>query len=205
MGYTELAIDDVEKGTLLEENLQEVYTAGKRAIDLVKQILAFARQSDAEIKPVQVITIAKEVMKLIRSTIPTTIEIQHTFESNSLVMGNPTQINQILLNLCTNAAYAMEDVGGILEVCVAETDLNDNSPPVQSGLTPGNYILITISDTGTGIKPDILDSIFEPYFTTKGVGEGTGMGLAMVHIWRQNNGRERVRQGNGLFSLSPNN
>jgi len=96
-------------------------------------------------------------------------------------MGNPTQIHQIFMNMCTNAAHAMDEAGGILKVEVGEVNLNNDASLVQSGLKPGNYILVSISDTGSGIKPDILDSIYEPYFTTKDVGEGTGMGLAMVH------------------------
>jgi PAS domain S-box-containing protein len=181
LGYTELALDDVEKGTMLESNLEEVYTAGKRARDLVKQILAFARQTDEELKPIRVDKIAMEVLKLIRSTIPVTIEIRHKIESDSLIMGSPTQVHQIFVNLCTNAAQAMDDTGGVLEVGLMDVKLDATFPLIQSGLKPGNYLKATISDTGPGISPDIIDSIFEPYFTTKGVGEGTGMGLAMVH------------------------
>ena len=112
----------------MEDNLQEVYTAGKRARDLVKQILAFARKSDEERKPIRVDTIAKEVLKLIRSTIPTTIEIKENIESHSLIMGNPTQVHQLFMNLCTNAAQAMEDAGGILEVGLTDVEHNDQSP-----------------------------------------------------------------------------
>jgi PAS domain S-box-containing protein len=181
IGYTELALDDVAKGTPQEDNLQEVYTAGKRARDLVKQILAFARQSDEEQKPIQVDTIAKEVLKLIRSSIPTTIEIKENIESHSLIMGNPSQVHQLFLNLCTNAAQAMEKSGGVLEVGLTDFEHHDQSPLLQSDLKSGNYLKITVSDTGPGISADIIDSIFEPYFTTKGVGEGTGMGLALTH------------------------
>ena len=181
IGFTELALDDVAKGTPLEDSLQEVYTGGKRARDLVKQILAFARQSDEEQKPLQVDTIAKEVLKLIRSTIPATIEIKENIESRSFIMGNPSQIHQLFMNLCTNAAQAMEDTGGILEVGVTDVNLNEQSALPLSELKPGNYIKITVSDSGSGISPDIIGSVFDPYFSTKGVGEGTGMGLAIVH------------------------
>jgi len=180
IGYTELALDSVGKGTLLEDNLQEVYTAGKRARDLVKQILVFARQSDEEQKPIQVDTIVKEVLKLIRSTIPTTIEIKENIESHSLIMGNPSQVHQLFMNLFTNAAHAMEDGGGVLEVGLMDVEHNEQSSP-QLGLKSGSYLKLSVLDTGTGIPPDIIESIFEPYFTTKVVGEGTGMGLAMVH------------------------
>jgi PAS domain S-box-containing protein len=181
IGFTELALDDVTKGTPLEDNLQEVYTAGKRAKDLVKQILAFARQSDEERKPLQVNTIAKEVLKLIRSAIPTTIKIKDNIESHSLILGNPSQIHQLFMNLCTNAAQAMEEAGGVFEVGLKDVEIDNTFSLTQFDLKPGNYMKVTVSDTGPGISPDIIDSIFEPYFTTKGVGEGTGMGLAMVH------------------------
>ena len=115
IGFTELSLDEVEKGTHLEDNLQEVYTAGKRAKDLVSQILAFARQSEEELKPIQVDKVATEALKFIRSSIPATIEIRQTIESDSLIMGNATQVHQILMNLFANAAHAMEDKGGILE------------------------------------------------------------------------------------------
>ena len=181
IGYSELALDDVEKETPLEEKLQEIYTAGKRARDLVKQILAFARQSDEEKTPIRVDTIAEEALKLIRSTIPTTIEIQKTIESDSMIIGNPSQVHQVFLNLCTNAAQAMGGTGGILEVGLKDVWIDNESPRKHFDLKPGNYLKITVSDNGPGIAPDIVDLIFEPYFTTKGVGEGTGMGLAMVY------------------------
>ena len=181
LGFTELALDDISKGTPLEDNLQEVYTAGKRARDLVKQILAFARQSDEVLKPIRVDTISKEVIQLIRSTIPTTIKINQEIKSDSLIMGNQTQVHQVLMNLCTNAAYAMEDTGGVLEVRVTDVELNDQPPQLLLELKSGKYMNVIVSDTGPGIPPDIIGSIFEPYFTTKSVGEGTGMGLALVH------------------------
>ena len=181
LGFTELSLDEVEKGTHIEDNLQEVYTAGKRAKDLVKQILAFARQSGEELKPIQVDTIATEVLKFIRSSIPTTIEIKQNIESDSLIMGNATQVHQILMNLFTNAAHAMENKGGILEFSLKDIVMDRGVNREKLGLEPGNYIEIKISDTGTGIAPEIIGFIFDPYFTTKGPGEGTGMGLAMVH------------------------
>jgi PAS domain S-box-containing protein len=181
IGFTELSLDEVENETVLKENLQEVYAAGIRAKDLVRQILTFARQSDEELKPIHIDTIAKEVIKFIRSSIPTTIEIEHHIESHSPIMGNSTQVHQILMNLCTNAAYAMQDRGGILELTLKDVVIDGASTPNNSGLKPGSYIEIKVSDTGTGIPAEIIDSIFTPYFTTKPPGEGTGMGLSMVH------------------------
>ena len=179
IGFTELALDDVEEDSMIEDNLQEVYTAGKRAKGLVAQILAFARQSEEELKPIQVDIIIKEVLQFIRSSIPATIEIRKNIDSNSCIMGNRTQVYQIMMNLCTNAAYAMEDEGGTLNVTLKDIVV-DESYSKNINLKPGNYIQLTVSDTGVGIPSDIIDSIFEPYFTTKDSGEGTGIGLAMV-------------------------
>ncbi|BHH85580.1 hybrid sensor histidine kinase/response regulator [Desulforhopalus sp. 52FAK] len=181
IGYAELAIDETERGSSLDESLQEIYTAGNRARDLVKQILAFARQSGEEKKPLQLSTILKEVIKFIRSTIPTSVEIHSSIESSAFILGNPTQVHQVLMNLCTNAAQAMSaDDSGVLEVQLTEIDLDLNNRWQKLHLEPGKYIELSISDTGQGIAPQNIESIFEPYFTTKKVGEGTGMGLAMA-------------------------
>jgi signal transduction histidine kinase/ActR/RegA family two-component response regulator len=180
LGFTELALYDVKKGSKLEINLQEVYAAGKRAKDLVKQILVFARQSDEEIKPVQPRILLKEVVKFMRSSIPSNIEIKHDIKSASYIMGNPTRIYQIFMNLCANAAYAMENDGGVLELNLTDIIIPGGYDRQNIDLKQGHYLEIKVSDTGTGISPEIVGSIFEPYFTTKGPGEGTGMGLAMV-------------------------
>lgn len=178
IGFTELALDETPEGTTAEDSLQEVYSAGKRAKDLVQQILAFARQSGEKRTPLQPVKIAKEVLKFIRSTIPATIQVQHSLDSESWIMGNATQIHQVLMNLCTNAAYAMEDSGGVLTVSMLDLSFDKEGSPI--GIEAGDYVEIKVSDTGSGIAPEIIDSIFDPYFTTKGTGEGTGMGLAMV-------------------------
>jgi signal transduction histidine kinase/CheY-like chemotaxis protein len=180
IGFTELALDSVDKNTLINDNLQEVYTAGLRAKDLVKQILAFARQSEEERKPIQPGLIIQEVLQFLRSTIPTTIKIQHVIESDSLVMGNATQVHQMMMNLCTNAAHAMEDAGGTLEVTISDVTKDHITSLNPVDLAHDDYVEIKVSDTGAGIAPDVIDSIFEPYFTTKAPGEGTGMGLAVV-------------------------
>ena len=181
IGFTELVLDDVEKGSMIEDNLQEVYTAGKRARDLVQQILAFARQSEENISPVRVDVIAKEVIKFVRSSIPTSIEIKQNIESNSFIMGNATKLHQVLLNLCTNAAQAMENEAGILQVDLKDVAIDSNFEISKVGLKPGDYIEIKISDSGIGIPSNLREFIFEPYFTTKSPEEGTGMGLAVVH------------------------
>jgi PAS domain S-box-containing protein len=181
IGFTELALDAADKETPIAEDLHEVYSAGLRAKDLVQQILTFARQSDEKLAPIQADIIIKEVLKFIRSSIPTTIEIKQTIKSDSLIMGNPTQIHRIMMNLCTNAAHAMENEGGTLEVALKDINIERAVRRGTSHLQSGNYIEIKVSDTGDGIEPQIINKIFEPYFTTKKRGEGTGMGLAMVH------------------------
>ena len=178
IGFTELALDETQKGTVLEDSLQEVYSAGKRAKDLVKQILAFARQSDEKRRPIQPGTVAKEVLQLIRSTIPTSIEIRQDINSDSWIFGNVTQLHQVLMNLCTNAAQAMEKLGGVLNVRLKDVFIDKDE--LSIGMKSGDYVEIKVSDTGAGIAPEFIESIFEPYFTTKGPGKGTGMGLAMV-------------------------
>lgn len=181
IGFTDLALEGAEKGSELEDDLLEISKAGKRAKDLVHQILMFARHSEEEYRPVRVDTIAKEVLKFIRSSIPTTIQIQSNIKSDSLIMGSATHIHQIFMNLLTNAAHAMDADGGILYVAVEDVHVaNDNRDHV-GGLKPGDYLQLLISDTGHGIPASIIDSIFEPYFTTKECGEGTGLGLAVVH------------------------
>lgn len=181
IGYTELSMEVVEKGSRLEDNLREILTAGQRAKDLVTQILTFARRTEGEKKPVQVGLMAKEVLKLIRSSIPTSIEIQQDIRSRALVMADPGQIHQIFMNLCTNAAQAMEMGEGVLRVRMSDVTLEKKIVKGSVAIKPGCYIRITVADTGPGIPGAQINSIFEPYFSTKVIGEGTGLGLAVVH------------------------
>jgi signal transduction histidine kinase/ActR/RegA family two-component response regulator/HAMP domain-containing protein len=181
IGFTELAMDDAEKETLLEDNLQQVFVAAQRAKELVQQILTFARQTGDELQPVRVDLIAKETLKLLRSSIPSTIRIKHNIRSKSLVMGNATQFHQVFMNLCTNASQAMEQDGGTLEIVLIDVVLGPDSNQGIESLEPGEYLKISVSDTGVGITQHALASIFEPFYTTKDPGEGTGMGLSVVH------------------------
>ncbi len=181
IGFTELVMEDVDQASIMEDNLNEVLIASKRAKDLVKQILAFARQSSQEVKPIQINTIVEEVLKLIRSAIPTSIQIQLQIDSDALVMANTTEIHQIVMNLCTNAAYAMGDKPGLLKVKLIEEMVTERKQMIHSILDPGTYLRLSVADTGSGIDPKNISAIFEPYFTTKPQGEGTGIGLAMVH------------------------
>ena len=206
IGFTELSLEIPEKGAVLEDNLREVYAAGKRAKDLVRQILAFARQSEEEIKPIQPGIIAKEVLRFIRSSMPVTIEIQQAIESDALIMGNPTQLHQILLNLCANAADAMEENGGVLDVRLQDVAIDDDPKWRPLHLPAGGYIEITVSDTGTGIPPETMNSIFEPYFTTKGPGKGHRNGACRGprhrgKLWRPNHGEKRFGTGKRVFRL----
>jgi signal transduction histidine kinase len=173
LGYAELVLLEApNKNDTLNKNVQQLIQAVDRAKKLVKQILTFSREGDEKPSPLVVNPIVKEVLEMLRSTLPTTINIQHYIQKEALtLLGNPTEFHQILMNLCTNAAQAMQGKVGILRVELKEIE----SP---SGLS---FLRLTVSDTGDGIPPDILERVFDPYFTTKKPGEGTGLGLSVVH------------------------
>ncbi len=181
-GFTELSLVEIEHETSCYENLQQVLLAANRARDLVKQILTFSRRTEHEKKPLQVSLIIKEALKFMRASLPSTIEIrQHIQSSSDIVQADPTQVHQILMNLCTNANHAMRERGGVLDVTLCDVDI---SSPEASGLhdvAPGPFLKLTVQDNGPGIERETLERIFEPYFTTKEQGEGTGLGLAVVH------------------------
>ena len=181
MGYTELALMDARKGSTISNNMKQVLHAATRARDLVKQILAFSRQSEEERRPLRVQPIFKEAIKMLRSSLPATIDIkQHIDPETGLIMGDPTQVHQVLMNLCTNAAHAMREKGGILEIRLENTHVDDSFAKAHPGLQPGPYVRLTVSDTGCGMSREVLERLFDPYFTTKEKGEGTGLGLAVV-------------------------
>ncbi len=182
VGNTELMMNDIPEWNPALYNLEEVRKASLRARDMVRQILNFSRQTELEAKPLRISLIIEESLKLMRSSIPTTIEIKHNFLTQAdNILADPTQINQILMNLCTNASHAMREKGGILEVGLKNIDLDNKDITRYQDLTPGKYVVLTVSDTGHGIEPEVITRIFDPYFTTKEVGEGSGMGLAVVH------------------------
>lgn len=181
IGYTELVLEDAEKGSQLETSLQEVFAAGKRARDLVQQILTFARKSETQPQPIPIKEAAREALRFLRSTIPAHIEIKQDLKSDASVMGESSQIHQLFLNLCTNAAQAMDSDGGVLQIHVKDTDLSETILKKHPDIKAGRHIEISVSDTGPGIPEEHLDSIFEPYYTSKDIGEGTGLGLAVVH------------------------
>jgi len=182
VGNTELAMDDIPEWHSARRNLKEILTSSIRARDIVKQILAFSLQSPQEKKPVRIIPIIKESLKLLRSSIPATIRIHQSISSDSdTVLADPVQINQVLINLCINAVHAMGDKGGVLEVGLEDVELDSGDAIQYHDLPSGKYVRLTVSDTGHGIESMLLKRIFDPYFTTKGVGKGSGMGLSVVH------------------------
>ena len=182
IGYTELLRYDLPEDSKAQSSLEAIYEAGIRAKDLIQQILTFSRQSEEEKKPLRINTIVKEALKLLRASLPTTIEIRQNLESESgAVLANPTQIHQVLINLCTNSAQAMQEKGGVLEVSLEDADLDSEAAASNPDLQPGEYVKLTVRDTGSGIAPEIRERIFDPYFSTREPEQGTGMGLAVVH------------------------
>ncbi len=181
LGYTEMLQLKLDKGSTEHEYAHHIYSAGNRAKALVQQILTFSRQTEHELRPVDVNATIQEVTHLLRSSLPSTIEIQQNLQSKPLVMGDPTQLHQILMNLCTNAAHAMKDTGGVLDIELTTVELKDNLASAQIKMTPGVYMQLNVSDTGCGIPAEIIDRVFDPFFTTKKRGEGTGMGLSVIH------------------------
>ena len=181
IGYTELALNEAEKDSVLYQNLKEVFRASERARDMVKHILTFSRQTEQKHTPVHVKMICREVIKFLKASLPANIEIKQKISSDSLTMADPTQIHQLLMNLCTNAGHAMALKGGELEITLIDIHFGEDVLAEHPELKPGAYIEITVSDTGYGISPSIIDRIFDPFFTTKEKGEGTGMGLSVAH------------------------
>ncbi len=180
-GFTELAMTGLDPAGMEYDCLQEINTAAIRARELVKQILAFSRDTKQESQPVQIKLILKEALKLIRASLPTTIEIRKDIKSDALVVADPTSINQIIMNLCANSAHAMKKEGGIFDVLMDDVTLDSGFTALYPNMVPGKYVRMIFRDTGHGMSHDMKDRIFDPFFTTKDKGEGSGMGLAVVH------------------------
>jgi PAS domain S-box-containing protein len=182
LGNAELASDDVPDWNPARHNLEQIKTASLRARDVVRQLLSFSRKEEQTRQPVDISSLIKESLKLLRASIPASIQIRESISGPyETIWADPTQIHQVLINLCANAAYAMSEKGGILDVGLENVLLDKTGAALYHGLTEGRYVKLSVSDTGTGIPPEIKDFIFDPYFTTKEVGKGTGMGLAVVH------------------------
>jgi CheY-like chemotaxis protein len=182
MGYTELAQMQQDNPERLSYNLKEIEAATIRARDLVRQILTFSRKSGQEKKLMRMSLVVKEALKLLRSTIPTSIEFREDIISEGQVLADATQIHQIIMNLCTNAFHAMrDDNGGVLTVSLNSVVMAGHHSAQGVEFADGEYLHLQVNDTGKGMDQQTLANIFEPYFTSKGIGEGTGLGLAVVH------------------------
>jgi len=180
IGMSELLMEDLQLGSTEYGNAQEILKAGKRGSDLVRQILAFSRQSEHKLIPVRAQQILREVLKLMRATIPAYIEIDEDIQSDcGLLMADPTQIHQVAMNIITNAFHAVESKGGKISVQLKEVALAADEL-IDSSLAAGRYVRFSITDTGHGMNQDLMNKIFEPYFTTKEQGKGTGLGLAVA-------------------------
>ncbi|MFZ1984798.1 MAG: response regulator [Desulfatitalea sp.] len=205
IGFAEMTLHYGDLNPQARGNIQEILKAGMRAKELVLQILAFSRRSEQQFLPVRLADIVAEALKLLRPTLPATIAIQTRIDSHSAIEANINQIHQVIMNLCTNAAHAMRQAGGTLTVALADTHVDAQKALTHRDLKQGHYVCLSVQDTGHGMDATTLERIFEPYFTTKRAGEGSGLGLAVVHgIVKNHKGAIMVesRPGAGtLFAL----
>jgi signal transduction histidine kinase len=193
VGYTELTMDEVPEDSAARKNLEEILKAAHRAKNLVQQILTFSRQSGQEREPIRVQYVIKEALKLLRATIPSTIEIEHHLDENcGAISGDATQIHQVIMNLGTNAYQAMQESGGKLEISLTEVNITYADTIERVGLKPGRHLQLKVKDEGCGMEPAVMDRIFEPYYTTKSHGKGTGLGLAVIHGIVKNHGGDII-------------
>ncbi len=184
IGYSELSLKMAPEDGRLGHNIRQVLLAANRAKELVRQILSFSRKAEQEKKPVRIGLIIKEVLQLLRASLPSVIEIDqqiHPDAVDSTTLADPSQIHQVLMNLCTNAAHAMAERGGTLRVGLEKVEIAGTNGVEKPDLQPGTYLKLSVSDTGHGMEPSVQSKVFDPYFTTKGSNEGTGMGLSVVY------------------------
>ena len=187
-GYAELTMRVLEDRSKATQYLQNILNAAERARELVGHILTFSRRTEREMAPIEPKSLIKEALKLLRASLPTTIEIQESMGSDCHILGDPSQLHQVIMNLCTNAAHAMREKGGVLKVALDDVDIDERFAKLHHGISPGRHLRLKVSDTGHGIAPENLERIFDPFFTTKPQGEGTGLGLSVVHGILQNFG-----------------
>ncbi len=194
IGYVDMAICHLSEDSIVRRNLKEVLKAANRAKDMVQQILAFSRRSEPERKPMKIQPLIKETLKMLRVLLPSTIEINQNIDKEcGTVLADQSQIYQMIMNLGTNAYHAMSNKGGVLGVTMTEVNIDSGDLTSNLAITPGAYLKLTVSDTGHGMDRTVMERIFNPYFTTKGPGEGTGMGLSVVHgIVRRHGGHITV-------------
>jgi PAS domain S-box-containing protein len=179
--YTEIALRSTADDNL-RPYLEQVLKSSRRASNLVKQILAISRQTEQQRIIMQLGPIVKESLKLMRASLPSTIDIrQHLAPDGDWISADFTEIYQLVMNLCTNAAHAMKDTNGVLDVNLDVVDLDQEQSAFGMNLKPGTYVRLSVQDSGQGMTPEVIERIFEPYFTTKEIGQGTGLGLALVH------------------------
>lgn len=189
IGYAQLARYNLKDNAQALKDIDHVLTASNRAKDLVKHILGFSRLTEHLMQPVQLHHIVKEALKLIRASLPSTIEIRQSIASSrTTILADPTEIHQVIMNFCTNALHAMESSGGILDVTLVPVDSDAVDMNDHPDLKPGSYLKLVVSDSGCGIDPSNIERVFDPYFTTKKQGTGTGLGLAVVHGIVKNHG-----------------
>ncbi len=183
ISYSEIGLykKDMNKEKI-KYSFEQILKAGGRAKEVIKQILTFSRQRDEQLGPVKIGGVVKEALKLISATLPKTIDIRENIMTDSdTVLADPTQIHQILMNLCTNAEHALREKGGVMEISLGEICIHSESQQQNFDLLPGTYLDLSVKDTGAGMEASVMERIFDPFFTTKGPAEGTGMGLSVVH------------------------
>ena len=182
LGYTDLALADLPDGHPARDDLEQVMKAARRARDLVEQILIFSRRSDQEKHPVQLHFVVNDALKLIRSMLPGNIEISQKVEARGdTVMADASQLHQVVMNLAVNGVFAMRKSGGVLRVELGRHEVDEETARNVEGLEPGTYVVLSVIDSGEGMDDATLGRVFEPFFTTKRPGEGTGLGLSVVH------------------------
>ncbi|MDD2465221.1 MAG: DUF3365 domain-containing protein [Desulfobulbus sp.] len=181
IGYAELAKESSPKDSIVAKDIERVIQAGERASSLVKQILAFSRQTEQEKCSIVPTYIVKEAINFLRPVLPSTISIKHQIDTTDSIIADPGQFHQIVVNLCTNAFHAMEQNGGTLSISLHNKELFQEDVQLHAEVQPGKFVMLSVKDSGIGMLPEVKTRIFEPYFTTKGVGKGTGMGLAIIH------------------------
>ena len=182
IGYAEFIQQEVPAESRIGQDIAEVLVSGKRAADLVKQILTFSRKTDSEKEPLRPHLVVREALKMLRATLPTTIYIEESIDPDcGIILAAPTSIHQITINLCTNALHAMAEAKGTLKISLYRQELGTTEIPREQEVAAGPFVVLAVSDSGCGMDQETMDRIFEPYFTTKEVGRGSGLGLAVVH------------------------
>lgn len=208
LGYSQLAELSLDNPVKAKENIAQIVKGAKRAAGLTRQILTFSRQTDYEKQPLHLYIVLKEALKLLRSSIPTTIEINESIFSKQIILADSTQMHQVIMNLCTNAYHAMGKSGGILTIKLLDVEISEDKDFFDKIMKNGTYLKLEITDTGPGMNQEILLKAFDPYFTTKEVGKGTGFGLALVHaIVEEHDGYIKVEstvgQGTSFYVYLP--